>query len=154
MTAKVTYRSGHAGIRKILDDMHDVLPPERNGNTLYLRCRTMYGQIQTLHLKAEASDNPTKLYIEMQKLLPTLTEYLKNLKAKKGIPTKMAECLNELNVVLEAIVDGIELEDSANDSDTEMADDEPDARTEKPEPPVKITIKTEAPEATRGARCC
>lgn len=97
MARELQHRSGHAGIRAILDDIFGVLPPEhRAGNPGYKRCRTTFGLMQSFLLKAETSDNPIKDYIELQKIEPALRQRLQDLKSAKGVPANMTQCLDEL----------------------------------------------------------
>jgi predicted RNase H-like nuclease (RuvC/YqgF family) len=105
MAANAAPRRGHLGIKAILDDMVAVLPPENTSNPAYMRVHTTYGLLPQCLRKAEQSEDPSKQYRELAKLEEALRKRLQDLKAKKGIPPKMQDCLDELR---DAIVDALE----------------------------------------------
>jgi len=111
MATNVTPRRGHPGIKAILDDMVEVLPPENTSNMAYMRVHTTFGLLPQCLRKAEQSDDPSKQYRELQKLEEALRKRLLDLKAKKGIPPKMQDCLDELrDAIKEALERGVDIE--------------------------------------------
>lgn len=111
MAANATPRRGHIGIKAILDDMVGVLPPENTTNMAYMRVHTTFGLLPQCIKKAETSDDPSKQYRELQKLEEALRKRLEDLKAKKGIPQKMQNCLDELrDAIKEALEQGVDMD--------------------------------------------
>ncbi|KAF2650868.1 hypothetical protein K491DRAFT_573756, partial [Lophiostoma macrostomum CBS 122681] len=93
-------RTGSSGIGAILEDMSDVLPPETSTRPEYRACRTTYGMMKSFLNKAMVSDHPLIEYKELQKLEPALRERLHAMKAKKGVPSKMIDLLDEIKASL------------------------------------------------------
>jgi hypothetical protein len=109
MATNATLRRGHVGIKAILDDMVAVLPPENTTNMAYMRIHTTFGLLPQCIRKAETSDDPSRQYRELQKLEEALRKRLQDLQAKKGIPTKMQKCLDELrDAIREALEQGVD----------------------------------------------
>ncbi|KAF2702904.1 hypothetical protein K504DRAFT_463931 [Pleomassaria siparia CBS 279.74] len=105
MVNTTPHRPGHAGLRAILDDIFDLLPPEGRGNPAYARCRTTYGLMNSFHLKAETSETPTKEYVELQKMESALRQRLLALESTKGVPDRMIKCLDELRISVAEVID-------------------------------------------------
>jgi hypothetical protein len=113
MAPQLTPRRGHLGIKSILNDMVDVLPPENTSNTAYMRIHTTFGLLQSTIKNAENTTDydPAKQYKEVQELEKVLRKRLIDLKSKKGIPEKMQNCLDELrDAVAEALNQGVDMD--------------------------------------------
>lgn len=111
MATTAVPRRGHLGIKAILDDMVQVLPPENTNNLAYMRVHTTFGLLPQCLRKAEQSEDPSKQYRELQKLQEALRKRLLDLKAKKGIPPKMQNCLDELrDAITEALDRGVNMD--------------------------------------------
>lgn len=97
-------RHGHAAIRQIVEQMVHVLPPEKPGNSAYLRCHTTFGLLKGHLDKAEQGDNPRKQYEELQDVEAALRKRLDSLNPTKPIPEPMLVLLDELR---EAVKDAL-----------------------------------------------
>ncbi|KAF1360222.1 hypothetical protein EJ07DRAFT_155208 [Lizonia empirigonia] len=99
-------RYGHAAIGAILSNMAPYLPPSTIDRPGYKHCRVAYGLLNTTHQRVKTSDAPEKVYKELQHLGHALRRRLQNLNASKGIPVKMIQFLDELDIALDRAVMG------------------------------------------------
>jgi chromosome segregation ATPase len=99
-----SHRTGSSGIAAILEDMLSVLPPQTSTRPEYRACRTTYGMMKSFLNSALESAHPLTEYKELQKMEPALRCRLHAMKAKKGVPPKMIELLDELKGSVAEIV--------------------------------------------------
>jgi chromosome segregation ATPase len=132
-------RVGHAAIGAILLDMDRYLPSITINRPDYRRCRTVYGLMNTTYRRIDTSKNPEKGYRELQDLEQDLRRSLDNLEAKKGIPVKMTQYLDELkNAIDDALAEGVTV-DFLTQGIVDMLQEQPNAQPD-PQPELAKMI--------------
>lgn len=136
-------RRGHVGIRSIVEDMVEVLPPENTNNPAYLRCHTTFGLLKNCLDKAEQGDKPEKQYKELHILEDTLRKGLDALNPVKPIPQPMLVLLNELrDAAKDAMDQGVDMDYMIKSFEDMVVKPEPTlAEKEARKPPKMVTDK-------------